>query len=94
MVNHSHSTSTAAHSTDILPWADPYIMRLFAEAELVEPADDAKPSPHRDRMELPSGQKATGEAVFSNASWTIRPLRRSLVPRTRRTGSEHLLARC
>jgi hypothetical protein len=94
MVDQSHSASTAAHSTDILPWADPYIMQLFAEAELLEPGDDSKPSPRRNRVELPSGQKATGEAVFSNDSWTIRPLRRSAVPRTRRTGSEHLLARC
>jgi hypothetical protein len=94
MIDHSHDTATEAQSADILPWADPYIMQLFSEAELLETAEEAKPSPRRDRPVLSPGRKATGVAEFRRSSWTIRPLRRSVAPRMRRTAAEHLMARC
>ena len=94
MTDHSLHANTDARSLDLLPWADPYIMQLFAEAEVLETVDDTESVTCRDKPELPAGEKATSEAVFRSDSWTIRPLRRSAVSRTRRTGSEHLLARC
>ena len=94
MADHALNTVVDAQSMDLLPWADPYIMQLFAEAELLETADDSKSVTRRDKPELPAGEKATGEAVFSNDSWRIRPLRRSAATRTRKTESEHLMARC
>ena len=94
MTNHSLDTAIDARPVDLLPWADPYIMQLFAEGELLEATDDAKSVAGRDKPELPTGVTAASEAVFRSDSWTIRPLRRSAASRSRRTESEHLMAHC
>jgi hypothetical protein len=86
-------TASPSRPADLLPWADPYIQQLFAEAALMESSAD---SVHGDRSVptgLPRGQQATGEAVFSGDAWMIR-LRPNLSAHTRRTGSEHWLGRC
>jgi hypothetical protein len=81
-------------SVDLLPWADPYIMQLFRESDLLEDAAEAAPSPGAGNADVTSGGKATGEVVLSRHSWSIRPLNRSAEPRMRRTVPGHLMARC
>ena len=79
---------------DLLPWADPYIMQLFRESNLLENATEAVGSSEADDANVTPGGKATNEAVLTGQSWLIRPLNRSAEPRTRRTVSGHLMARC
>lgn len=91
------STTRRARQTpeiDLLPWADPYITQLFQKAMLLGrsgvvefPADSLAPQADR---------RVQTEACVSRDRHSMpvsRPLQR-LAPRTRRTESGRLLARC
>lgn len=80
---------------DLLPWADPYIMQLFAESEqwgrfgLVDSAGEVKRAPD------PAGSAEPAiTAPFCSESWRVNATRRPTTPRRRRTESERSLARC
>ena len=79
---------------DLLPWADPYIMQLFRESHLLADTTDAAVSSGAGHADVTPGGKATGEAVLTGQSWSIKPLNRSAEPRTRRIVSGHLMAQC
>lgn len=79
---------------DLLPWADPYIMQLFRESNLLEDATEAVGLAGAGETDVTPGGVATDEAVLTGQSWSIRPLTRSAGPRTRRTVSGHLTAHC
>jgi hypothetical protein len=70
---------------DLLPWADPYIMQLFLEAEMLG-----------DRDVAGSGRnpQAAVAAPLNGASWGLNSPRRPSLPRRRRTESERSLVRC
>lgn len=79
---------------DLLPWADPYITQLFQNAMLLGhsgmgefPAD--LPAPQADRR----GQAEACGSRDRHSMAVSRPLPR-LAPRTRKTESGRLLARC
>ena len=79
---------------DLLPWADPYIARLFAEARLLDEDTDCSSSAARSLSNVAAGGKATSEAIMGSGTWRISPLRRQEDSRRRRTESEHLMAHC
>ena len=96
-------------TVDLLPWADPYIAQLFAEAGMlagdaaceIGEAESRTNSSGRRRLaevvaidEL-SGQDAIVEAVFTRHAWHLAPApHRRSVARTRRPEAEPTLARC
>ena len=90
----SSRVDTVHQPVDLLPWADPYIMQLFTESRLLGDTADAAVSPGAGDAEVTLGGRATGEAVLTGQSWSIRPLNRAAGPRTRRTVSGHLMAQC
>ena len=78
---------------DLLPWADPYIMQLFLEAEMLgdgdEPGSALAPSTGFGGRRPPEVA-----AALHGDSWGINSTRRPSLPRRRRTESERLLVRC
>lgn len=76
---------------DLLPWADPYIMQLFQEAELAgeSAAAVAAPAPACRRHSEVSSAASLGDETRGVSS-----IRRSPLPRRRRTETERLLVRC
>ena len=96
-------------TVDLLPWADPYIAQLFAEAgmlaggvgrEIGGAESRTNPSDRRRLAEVvvideSSGRDATVEAVFTRHAWHLAPApHRRSVARTRRPEAEPTLARC
>ena len=79
---------------DLLPWADPYIMQLFLEAEMLGDAETPRaafsPSTGFGRRR-PQAEVA---APVNGDSWGINSPRQPSLPRRRRTESERLLVRC
>ena len=72
---------------DLLPWADPYIAQLFAEAERIELAARAtRPEEVAD--------DALGSAPDPAYEWDFRPPACGAATRRRRTESARSLARC
>ncbi len=87
--------STVARSADLLPWADPYIVQLFAEAELIQQDENSEQA----WEESPAVQRVVGsttvvEAVLTRDAWRITSLRRPSISRRRRTESVPPLAPC
>lgn len=76
---------------DLLPWADPYIMQLFQEAELVGESAAAVPAPAPVCRRYPEVSSA---ASVDDETRSISSIRRSPLPRRRRTETERLLVRC
>lgn len=91
----THAHPIVPAPADLLPWADPYIMQLFAEAELVEQEDIAEQSwdegPVYREVSPPAN---VVEAVLTRDAWKITNLRRPSVSRKRRTESAPPLAPC
>jgi hypothetical protein len=79
---------------DLLPWADPYIMQLFAESEQWNRSGLSEPAVGETRPETARSAPAVTTAQFCSESWSISAGRRPLTPRRRRIESERLLARC
>jgi len=79
---------------DLLPWADPYITQLFQNAMLLGHSGMGEfPA---DSPDLQADRRLQTEACGSRDRHSMavsRPLPR-LAPRTRRTESGRLLARC
>jgi hypothetical protein len=85
-----------ARSVDLLPWADPYILQLFEEAELVRreeaaESDDCLP---RGCLSVQSAGPATVEAVFTRDDWHVTRPSRPPVSRRRRIEFALELAPC
>ena len=77
----------SASSADLLPWVDPYITQLFAEAELVElVASHQRADSPRSTLE--------GRAGLPSDDWDVRPVARAAASPRRRTESARLLAHC
>ena len=77
----------SASSTDLLPWVDPYITQLFAEAELVELATS------HQGADAPRSLLA-GRARLASDDGDVRPAARAAAARRRRTESAQRLAHC
>jgi hypothetical protein len=83
--------------TDLLPWADPYIMQLFAESEQWSRSGLLSEPSARTAERLPEAAgdaDAVVTAQFCSESWQINAPRRPAAVRRRRIESERLLARC
>lgn len=81
-------------SADLLPWADPYILQLFAEAELIEAENESQPHRRSTPCSMASCGNADIEAVFAGEVWRVTPLRRVSMSRTQRTAAVRQLAPC
>lgn len=79
---------------DLLPWADPYIAQLFADARFERDAAGAEPAVSRVRAEVAHDAETVAAADFRRDGWTIRTIRRPAASRRQRIESERLLARC
>lgn len=95
MADQSCCRSGADGCVDLLPWADPYIVQLFAEAGIVTETRKAR-SPLKNAWQ--DARAACGtevEAMSYGRTRRVRPteLRRP-VSRRRRTESARSLARC
>jgi len=81
---------------DLLPWADPYIIQLFAESE--QWGRSAVSAPAAGTGERLPDQAGSADGVitaqFCSESWRISTPRRPSAPRRRRIESERLLAHC
>jgi hypothetical protein len=86
--------SSATPSADLLPWADPYILQLFEEAELVTRENPAGPTDGASPLCVRPSEAAEIEAVFTRDAWRITSPRRSAIARRRRTESAPQLAPC
>lgn len=76
---------------DLLPWADPYIMQLFLEAEMLGGSaqfESAAPAACDGRS-----PQTSVAAPLNGESWGINPNRRPALPRRRKTESARLLVR-
>jgi hypothetical protein len=78
---------------DLLPWADPYIMQLFLEAEMLEDGDEPGAASAPAAGFGAHSPQAVAAALRGD-SWGINSNRRPPLPRRRRTESERLLVRC
>lgn len=88
-----------AHHTmeiDLLPWADPYIMQLFAESEQWSRSGLADSTARTvDRSpETGDDADAVEHGAWYSDSRRVSAPRRPTAPRRRRIESERLLARC
>jgi len=85
---------SSTQAVDLLPWADPYILQLFAEAEMVRHEEDECADWEESTVRVHEAGPASVETVLTHDSWRITPLRRSSVSRRRRTESAPRLAPC
>jgi hypothetical protein len=74
---------------DLLPWADPYIMQLFLEAEMLGDRDVAGSARSGGRH-----PQAVVAGPLNGDAWGVNSPRRPSLPRRRRTESDRLLVRC
>jgi hypothetical protein len=81
---------------DLLPWADPYILQLFAESEQWSRFGLSEPTAGTaERLPDQAGSAdAVLSAEFRSESWRINTPRRPSAPRRRKIESECLLAHC
>lgn len=77
----------SASSADLLPWVDPYITQLFAEAELVELATS------HQGANAPRSLLARRARLASDHK-DVRPTAHAAAARRRRTESAQQLAHC
>jgi len=96
MTNQTCRRSNDTRSVDLLPWADPYILQLFEEAELVrrEALAESDDCLSRDHFSVPSAGPATVEAVFTRDNWRVTRPNRPPVSRKRRIEFALELAPC
>jgi hypothetical protein len=96
MITQTCRCSTFAPSADLLPWADPYIIQLFEEAELVhrEEVTDWNATRREDGCGVPCGQPASVDAGGARDPWRVTRPRRLAVSRRRRTEFALQLAPC
>jgi hypothetical protein len=85
---------TAAKPVDLLPWADPYIAQLFADAGLVSDAAPSESPLRAAWQDARAACKASLDAMLPSESWRVKSPRRARLSRTRRTKPARLLARC
>lgn len=95
MADQSCCRSIADGRVDLLPWADPYIVQLFAEAGLVTDGDTSQ-SPLQSAWQDARAACGPGlEAVFYGRARRVRPSGgRRQVSRKRRTEPARSLVRC
>jgi hypothetical protein len=79
---------------DLLPWADPYIMQLFLEADMLGGSGEFESAPGPGTRSDGRNSHMSVTAPLNDDSWGINSNRRPLLPRRRRTESERLLVRC
>ncbi len=79
---------------DLLPWADPYIVQLFADARFERDAAEDEPAARRTRAGIAHDAETVAAADFRRDGWAIRTIRRPASSRRQRIESERLLARC
>lgn len=84
----------AAQPVDLLPWADPYIAQLFAEAQLIGDATPSESPLRAAWQDVRVACKASVDAMRPNEPRRIKSPRRARLARTRRTEPERMLARC
>jgi hypothetical protein len=96
MITQTCRCSTFAPSADLLPWADPYIIQLFEEAELVhrEEISDLTGTRREDGCSVPCGEPASVDAGGARDPWRVIRPRRLAVSRRRRTEFALQLAPC
>jgi hypothetical protein len=78
---------------DLLPWADPYIMQLFLEAEMLGNGDESGTALAPSTGLGGRSAQAVAAALHGD-SWGINSTRRPSPPRRRRIEAERLLVRC
>jgi hypothetical protein len=96
MITQTCRCSTLAPSADLLPWADPYIVQLFEEAEMVrrEEMADVDGKRRDDGCVEPCGEPASVDAGSARDPWRVTRPRRLAVSRRRRTEFALQLAPC
>jgi hypothetical protein len=95
MTNQTCRCSTIARSADLLPWADPYILQLFEEAERARREEVAEWGNWTDDDYKTVSVEASGvETRNSRDPWRVNRPRRLPVSRRRRTEFALELAPC
>jgi hypothetical protein len=96
MINQTCRCSTFAPSADLLPWADPYIVQLFEEAEMVqrEESTDLSGTQREDWCGASCSESGSVDAGGARDPWRVTRPRRLAVSRRRRTEFELQLAPC
>jgi hypothetical protein len=92
MTTHARRPSTAMPS-DLLPWADPYILQLFTEAALAEAQAPTGKARDAGSTCVAGRGEAVAEARFDGDAWAI-IMPHSAIARRQRTGSARQLAPC
>jgi hypothetical protein len=94
MTNQPCRTHAATKPVDLLPWADPYITQLFAEARLVSDTAPSESPLRAAWQDVRVACEASLDAMLASESWRIKSPRRGRFSRKRRTEPAHLSARC
>ena len=79
---------------DLLPWADPYIMQLFLEADMLGSSGDFESVTVQAAGSDGRSPQMSVAAPLNGDSWRVNSTRRPARPRRRRTESERMLVRC
>lgn len=79
---------------DLLPWADPYIMQLFLESEMLGESGATESAAGLSAGSGGHSAQAAVAAPLNDDSWGISLTRRPSLPRRRRIESERFRVRC
>ncbi len=94
MTNQPCHDRAANQPVDLLPWADPYIAQLFADAGLVSDTAPTESPLRAAWQDVRVACEASLDAMLPGESRRIRSPRRVRLSRMRRTEPAHSLARC
>jgi hypothetical protein len=96
MITQTCRCSTFAPTADLLPWADPYIIQLFQEAEMVHRVEttDLNGTRPEDEFGMSCSEPASVDAGGARDPWRVTRPRRLAVSRRRRTEFALQLAPC
>jgi hypothetical protein len=86
--------SASRPTVDLLPWADPYIAQLFAEAHLTSVPVCRRADEGDDAWESGEGDEDSLETAPIGAPASVRGRRRLPAARLHRTAIAHALAAC
>ena len=94
MIDRSICTGTQCTTIDLLPWADPYIAQLFADAHLVDIVEPQESPLHAAWRGVRVACETSLRSMLPKAPGGLKARRPARPSRKRRTGFAHSLASC